>query len=65
MATIVTIAAGDLITNSRADLNTNFTNLNADKIESSYLDTDTALAANSDTKIPSQKAVKTYIDTSV
>ena len=64
MATIVTIAAGDLITNSRADLNTNFTNLNADKIESSYLDTDTALAANSDTKIPSQKAVKTYIDTS-
>src|SRR3990167_4212170 len=64
MATIVTIAAGDLITNSRADLNTNFSNLNSDKIETSVIDTDTALAANSDTKIPSQKAVKTYIDTS-
>ena|SRR3990167_2127011 len=64
MATIVTIAAGDQITNSRADLNTNFTNLNSDKIETSVIDTDTALAANSDTKIPSQKAVKTYIDTS-
>lgn len=64
MATIVTINASDQITNSRADLNTNFTNLNSDKIETSYIDTDTALAANSDTKIPSQKAVKTYIDTS-
>ena len=28
-----------------------------------YIDTDTALAANSDTFLPSQKAVKTYIDT--
>lgn len=64
MATIVTINSGDLISNSRADLNTNFTNLNSDKIETSYIDTDTALAANSDTKIPSQKAVKAYIDTS-
>ena len=62
MATIVTIAAGDQITNSRADLNTNFSNLNADKIETSVLDTDTALAANSDSKIPSQKAVKAYVD---
>lgn len=30
---------------------------------SSALDTDSTLAANSDTKIPSQKAVKTYADT--
>lgn len=29
----------------------------------SYLDTDGTLAANSDVKIPSQKAVKTYVDT--
>jgi hypothetical protein len=64
LSTIVTINASDLITNSRADLNTNFSNLNSDKIETSYIDTDTALAANSDVKIPSQKAVKTYIDTS-
>jgi hypothetical protein len=28
----------------------------------SYLDTDSSMAANSDTKIPSQKAVKTYTD---
>ena len=64
MSTIVTIAAGDLISNSRADLNTNFTNLNSDKIETSVLDTDTALAANLDLKVATQKAVKTYIDTS-
>ncbi len=63
MATIVTIQAADQITNSRADLNTNFANLNSDKIETSYLDTDTSLAANSDTKIATQKAVKAYVDT--
>ena len=63
MATIITIAAGDLPTNSRADLNTNFSNLNSDKIETSVLDTDTALTANSDAKIATQKAVKAYVDT--
>ncbi len=31
----------------------------------SYLDTSGTLAANSDTKVPSQKAVKTYVDTEV
>lgn len=62
MSTITTIAAGDQITNSRADINTNFSNLNTDKIETSVIDTDTALTANSDAKIPSQKAVKTYVD---
>lgn len=30
-----------------------------------YLDTDTGLAGNSDTKVPSQKAVKSYVDTQV
>lgn len=30
-----------------------------------YLDTDGTLAANSDTKVPSQKAAKTYVDTSL
>jgi len=62
MTTITNIAAGDLITNSRTNINTNFANLNSDKIETSYLDTDTSLAANSDTKIATQKAVKAYVD---
>lgn len=62
MATIVTLASSDLISNSRADLNTNFSNLNSDKIETSTLDTDTTLAANSDAKIATQKAVKAYVD---
>lgn len=62
MATIVTIAAGDQITNSRADINTSLANLNSDKIETSALDTDTALTANSDAKIATQKAVKAYVD---
>ena len=64
MSTITTIAAGDLISDSRAVINTNFSNLNTDKEEASKKDTDTTMAANSDTKYPSQKAVKTYIDTS-
>jgi len=64
MATITDILDGDLISASNEVINNNFDNLNTDKIETSYLDTDTAMAANSDVKIPSQKAVKTYIDTS-
>lgn len=63
MSSITVINSTDLITDSRAVINTNFSNLNSDKIESSYLDTDTTLAANSDTKIATQKAVKAYVDT--
>lgn len=62
MATITTINASDQITNSRSDINSNFSNLNTDKIETSVLDTDTSLAANSDAKIATQKAVKAYVD---
>jgi hypothetical protein len=62
MSTITTINASDQITNSRAVINTNFSNLNTDKIETSTLDTDTTLAANSDSKIATQKAVKAYVD---
>ena len=62
MSTITTLNASDLITNSRADINTNFSNLNTDKIETSVLDTDTALTANSDAKVATQKAVKAYVD---
>lgn len=64
MSTLTTIDSGDLISDSRSDINNNFSALNTDKIETSYLDTDTSLAANSDVKIATQKAVKTYIDTS-
>ncbi len=61
MSTLVTIGANDLITNSRADINGNFAALNTDKIETSVLDTDGTLAANSDAKIATQKAIRTYI----
>lgn len=62
MSTITTILGTDLITNSRTVINTNFSNLNTDKMETSVLDTDTSLAANSDLKVATQKAVKTYVD---
>jgi len=62
MSTIVTIDSSDLISDSRADLNTNFSNLNTDKEEVSNKSIDTALGT-SDTLYPSQKAVKTYVDT--
>lgn len=65
MATITTIAANDLIADSRADINTNFSNLNSDKIETSVIDTDTTLSADSNSNLPSQKAVKTYVDTQI
>ena len=62
MASITNINSTDLITDSRANINDNFANLNADKLETSVLDTDTTLAANSDSKVPTQKAVKAYVD---
>ncbi len=62
MSTITTIGASDTITSSRTVLNSNFSALNTDKFETADIDTDTALTANSDTKVPSQKAVKAYID---
>lgn len=63
MSTITTLNVGDTGAVSRTVINTNISNLNTDKIETSYLDTDTTLAANSDTKIATQKATKAYIDT--
>lgn len=62
MATINTILGSDTITSSRTVINQNLTNLNTDKIETSVLDTDTALTANSDLKVATQKAVKAYVD---
>lgn len=65
MASITTINGSDVISTSRTVINTNFSNLNTDKIETSTLDTDTTLAANSDSKIATQKATKAYVDASV
>ena len=62
MATINTILGSDTITSSRTVINQNFTNLNTDKIETSVLDTDTALTNNSDLKVATQRAVKAYVD---
>jgi len=62
MSILTTINAGDNISTSRTDINTNFSNLNADKVETTVLDTDTTLAANSDLKVATQKAVKAYVD---
>lgn len=62
MSSLTNINSTDLITNSRAVINDNFNALNTDKVETSYLDTDTTLAANSDAKIATQKAVKAYVD---
>lgn len=65
MSSITTIQSTDLISGSRTDINNNFSALNTDKIETSTLDTDTTLAANSDAKIATQKATKAYVDASV
>ena len=42
---------------------TKVTNLNVEQVDGADLDTDGALTANSDVKIASQKATKTYADT--
>lgn len=62
MSTLQTIQATDLISTSRTDINANFIALNNEKIETSTLSTDSTLAANSDAKIATQKAVKAYVD---
>lgn len=62
MSTITTLNSGDSGPVSRGVLNTNLANLNSDKIETSVLSTDGTLASNSDAKLPSEKAVKTYVD---
>lgn len=63
MATITSLGASDNGATSRTTINTNFTNLNTDKIETSVISTDGTMADNSDTELPTEKAVKTYVDT--
>lgn len=62
MSTITTIQSTDLITNSRANINDNFAALNADKIETDVITTDSTFTDASDSKLPSQLAVKKYVD---
>jgi uncharacterized protein (DUF2147 family) len=69
--TLGSLGGGDLVsTNNLSDLtnfgqariNLSLNNLtNVAQIPLSYLDTDVALTANSDTKVSSQKAVKSYV----
>jgi hypothetical protein len=61
MSTIATLTSNETGANSLVDINANFAALNADKMEAT-LDTDGTLAANSDVKVASQKATKTYVD---
>lgn len=64
MSTITSLVGSTPVTTAGAAtiINTNFSNLNTDKIETSYLDTDNTLAADSDSKIATQKATKAYVD---
>ena len=62
MSTITDLNPSDTGAASRVVINTNFDNLNTDKIETSVLDTDGTLAADSDAKVATQKATKTYVD---
>lgn len=62
MSTLVTIQSSDLITNSRANINDNFSALNVDKEEVSNKSTDTTFASASDATYPSTLAVKAYVD---
>lgn len=64
-ATNAVITAADTVLSGLGKLQKQITDLTttvSGKIDSTYLDTDVALAANSDTKIATQKAVKAYAD---
>lgn len=63
MTIISTINSTDNGAESLVKINDNYSALNSGKIETSVLDTDGTLAANSDAKIATQKAGKTYADT--
>lgn len=61
----VTGSSTNTFTNKTIDANgtgNSITNLETADFASGVVDTDGTLAANSDTKLPSQKAVKTYVD---
>ena len=61
---LVKLAATQTLTNKTidADLNT-ITNIETADLKAGVIDTDGTLAANSDTRLATQKATKTYVDT--
>lgn len=63
LGTVDDDGTGDTLKAAGTKVNANEAALNAGKIETSVLDTDGALTANSDAKIATQKATKTYADT--
>ena len=62
MASITSLTSTDSGADSLTTINGNFANLNTDKIETSVISTDGTLAGDSDTELPTEKAVKTYVD---
>jgi hypothetical protein len=58
-----TLSSSDLPSHTHAKSDSGLGNVdNVQQMPLSYLDTDTALTGNSDVKVPSQKAVKSYAD---
>lgn len=64
MTSIAVLTSTESGANSLTDINTNFSALNSGKIETSVISTDGTFASNSDAKLPSEKAIKTYITNS-
>lgn len=63
---VVGTTATQTLTNKSIDANANtITNIETADFASGVIDTDGTLAGNSDTKIATQKATKTYVDTAV
>lgn len=61
---VPTISSTDTLTNKTIDADTNtVSNIETDNFKSGVIDTDGTLANNSDVKIATQKATKTYADT--
>ncbi len=65
MSTLETLTLGESGADSLVDINNNFASLNTGKIETSVIDIDPTLSANSNTKLSSQQATKSYIDTQI
>lgn len=64
--TLVGRATADTLTNKSIDASTNtITNLTTAMFATNVVDTDGTLTANSTTRIPTQSAVKTYVDTNI